>query len=260
MVASAREAFPESSDLPSGNHISDIPTHWSDIDNAHRQGPEARGAQDRIMRRYGPAIMRYLNVLTRDYETSNEILQRFACILVEGRMKQASPERGKFRNYLKTTLINLFRDLKRERARNKLHLTSNIPELFKDDTSPCKEADRKFVEIWRNELIKNTFDELMEQERRSGKPHYTVLDLRLRHPDVRTEKLSRLYTEQTGRLVRVDIMRKMVFLARECFADTLLRIVEETLHQPGLNDLEEELIELNLHEYCKKALKRRRTA
>ena len=245
-------------DSSSGADITDIPTEWPEIRKAHNGGPDARAAQERIMNRYGPAIWRYLNVLTRDFETTSELLQQFAKNLVEGRMKQACPERGKFRNYLKATLINLYHDHCRKQAKTLVRFTSELPELYKKDESRFYESDREFLAIWRNELIKSTLEELLQKQRKSGRPHHTVLELRLHHPDVRTRELTRLYAEETKHEIGVSAMRKLLHEARKIFADSLLRIVEETLDHPGLHEVEEELIELGLLSYCKEALNRRR--
>jgi hypothetical protein len=135
---------------------------------------------------------------------------------------------------------------------------ADVPEIVAPAPQPVLDSDREFMDIWRNDLLKSAFDELLAIEQRTKRPHYTVLDLRLRYADARTEQLARMYAEQTGRTVSVDRMRKLLFEARRQFSDVLLAIVEQTLEQPGLNEVEEELIELGLLGYCKDAINRRR--
>lgn len=241
-----------------GENLSDIPTVWSDINEAHQEGPEARLAQERIVRRYGPAVLRYLFVLARDVEAASELFQQFAKGLIEGRMRRADPARGKFRNYLKTTLVNLVHDHRRRLMKDPLHYMATVPEPAAHATPITYDSDREFLDIWRNDLLKAAFDELLSIEQRTKRPHYTVLDLRLRFADARTEQLAQMYTEQTGRPVAADRMRKLLFEARKAFSDVLLGIVEQTLDQPGLHEVEEELIELGLLGYCKDAISRRR--
>src|SRR5262249_7642369 len=148
----------------------------------------------------------------------------------------------------------------RRQNHSPVHFTANVPDVSSEDAETICESDREFLAIWRNDLLKTAFDELLDKERKTGKPYHTVLDLRLRHAEARTEELARLFGEQTGRKLTVERMRKLLYEARRVFSDLLLRLVEETLDRPGLAEVEEELIELGLLTYCHDAIKRRRTA
>jgi hypothetical protein len=70
--------------------------------------------------------------------------------------------------------------------------------------------------------------------------------------------LAEIFQEQTGRQLSGERMRRLLFEARRRFAEILLSLVEETLDRPGLDEVEEELIELGLFPYCKEAVTRRR--
>ena len=52
-------------------------------------------------------------------------------------------------------------------------------------------------------------------------------------------------------------VRQMLHRARERFADLLVEEVAQTLGDPTDERLEEELIDLELYEYCRVALRRR---
>lgn len=248
---------------PESSHparLNEIPTNWSDVIEARGEGETARDAQDRLLRRYGPAILRYLIALTRDPETAGELFQIFARKFVEGKFRHADPARGKFRSYLKTTLVHLA-SAHRERASRQLHQSlEDIPEISAELSSSPPDSDREFLHIWRSELLRSAFDELQDLEQTKGQRYHTAIDLRLRHPDARSRELAEAFTLQTGESISETAFRRLIHLARREFEDRLLRIVQDTLDHPSLDELEEELIEVGLHSYCKPALERRRQA
>ena len=63
-----------------------------------------------------------------------------------------------------------------------------------------------------------------------------------------------------GKAVTPEWVRKRLHVAREKFTDLLLDEVARSLEDPAAEDLEQELIDLGLHEYCRAALARRRPA
>src|SRR5262245_51287920 len=100
-------------------HLSHISTLWTLLQQAHA-GPadEATTAQRLLMRRYLGAVYRYLLGALRDEGAAEELLQEFAVRFLRGDFRRADPRRGRFRDYVKTALINLVNDYQRaERAR-----------------------------------------------------------------------------------------------------------------------------------------------
>lgn len=248
---------------PESSHparLNEIPTNWSDVIDARGEGPDARDAQDRLLRRYGPAVLRYLMALTRDPEVAGELFQVFARKFIEGKFKNADPARGKFRSYLKTTLVHLASAQREKSARNAHQSLEDLPELSAELSSSPPENDREFLHIWRSELLRAAFDELQELEHSKGQRYHTALDLKLRHPDARSRELAVVFAETTGEQINETAFRRLIHLARREFEDRLLRIVQDTLDHPSLDELEEELIVVGLHSYCKPALDRRRQA
>ena len=51
-------------------------------------------------------------------------------------------------------------------------------------------------------------------------------------------------------------VRQLLHRAREKFSDQLLLTVAHSLKSPELHDVEEELIDLGLHKFCRSALQR----
>ena len=85
-----------------------------------------------------------------------------------------------------------------------------------------------------------------------------VLRYRVDHPDLAfAPELAAGLSEQLDREISAGNVRVMLHRAREQFADLLLDEVEQSLDEPSFDDLEEELIELELIEYCRPALAKR---
>jgi RNA polymerase sigma-70 factor (ECF subfamily) len=59
-----------------------------------------------------------------------------------------------------------------------------------------------------------------------------------------------------GRPLTADAVRQALHRAREKFADLLLDEVAQTLGAPTAEQLEEEVLALDLHTYCRPALRR----
>src|SRR6266436_612212 len=100
------------------SHLSQISTMWTMLFRAHAGGPEgAVSAQRAMMERYGGAVYRYLLGAVRDQDAAAELSQEFAVRFLRGDFRRADPDRGRFRDYLKTSLIHLVTDYHRARQR-----------------------------------------------------------------------------------------------------------------------------------------------
>jgi RNA polymerase sigma-70 factor (ECF subfamily) len=95
-------------------------------------------------------------------------------------------------------------------------------------------------------------------EQRTGKPHHTVLRYRVAHPELHSPELAAGLSDKLGKPVNAGAARVLLHRARDEFAEVLLDDVIQSLAEESLDDAEEELIELDLLEYCRPALDRRR--
>src|SRR5262245_31436164 len=99
-------------------HLSRISTIWSEVRGAHSgSADKAAAAQAALVERYQGAVYGYLLGAVRDPDVAAELFQEFALRLVRGDFGRADPGRGRFRDYVKTTLINLVIDQRRRNAR-----------------------------------------------------------------------------------------------------------------------------------------------
>jgi RNA polymerase sigma-70 factor (ECF subfamily) len=240
--------------------LSRLSTLWSVVLRAH-QGPadERTAARCLLVERYGGAVHNYLSKVLRDPEAVNELCQEVALRIMSGTFHRADPERGRFRDYLKATLHHLIVDYHHQQGKRPRPLAPDDPEPAAEPPS-LPETDQQFLDSWRDELLTRAWTLLVEAERRTGQPLHTVLYCRAKQPDLRSSQLAEQLSRQLGKPFTADAIRQALHRAREKFADLLLGAVAETLDTPTAEQLEEELLTLGLHRYCRSALQRWRPA
>jgi RNA polymerase sigma-70 factor (ECF subfamily) len=99
---------------------------------------------------------------------------------------------------------------------------------------------------------------LEEHERQTGQPFHSVLRARAEKVDLRSTQLAVELSELLNKPVSSDWVRQTLHRAREKFAEILIEEVAQTLVNPTLNDLEQELIDVDLFQYCRPAVERMR--
>lgn len=235
--------------------LSEIATLWSVVRQAHDpDSGAAHEAQRRLLGEYGGAAKRYLLGALRSEELADEAFQEFSLRFVRGDFRNVSPEKGRFRSFLKTCLCHLIVDqqrLKKKQARNTPLDSDQAPAEVRDLESA---EDAAFTKSWRDDLLSRAWDRLQEDETTSGKPYYTVLKTKAEHPEAGSTELAALTTQRIGREVSPANVRVLVHRSRELFAECLLRAVIDSLADNRRELVEEELIELQLIEYCRSAL------
>lgn len=237
--------------------LSRIETLWTLVCQV-QQGTvvSAATAQEKLLVRYSPAIQRYLLGALRDPEAADELYQEFALRFVRGDLKGADRQRGRFRDFVKGVLFHLIADHHRRRQRRPLPLCDDLPEPAADE--PTAESDRQFLENWRGELLSRVWNALSEHQAKTGQPFFAVLQFRAEHPDLRSEQMAQQLGPRLGKPVTAAAIRQTLHRAREKFAELLLDEVAQTLENPTVDQLEEELIDIGLHEYCRPALEQMR--
>ena len=239
-------------------HISRIPTAWTMVRDAHRDHTAVQVAQQQLLERYGGAIRRYALSALRSEDAAEEVFQDFALKFLRGDFSGANPERGRFRAFVKTIVYRMIVDYQRRSKKRGLEapMHSNIaePEI---DASPSGD-DAAFETSWRDELLARCWKKLADDESKSGKPYYSVLRYRVDHPDLRSPELAAGLSKQLGKEINAGAVRVLLHRSRELFGEMLLDEVTESLTNNSLDDAEQELIDLELHEYCRPALEKRR--
>ncbi len=231
------------------------------VDRAHGDHTALQSAQQQLLDRYGGAVRRYALAALRDEDAADEVFQEFALRFVRGDFGSADPERGRFRAFVKTIVYRLIVDYQRKRKKQYREgpMHSNVAEPAGESVSAGSGADDElFRNSWRDELLARSWQKLAEMERASGKPHHTVLRFRVDHPEARSPELAEGLSQQLGKSINAGAVRVQLHRAREAFADALLEEITQSLADGSLGEVERELIELDLLEYCRPALDRRR--
>lgn len=244
-------------DASPAQHLSQISTHWTQLAQAHgADGCAVSAAQRAILERYSPAIFRYLVGCVGDWNVAEELFQEFAVRFLQGKFSNARPERGRFRDYLKTALRHLLHDHRR-RQKPAVPLTE-VGEVSDAAATPAQEDLDRFVSAWRTEALDRTWQALLSHERETGQPYHTVLRFRTEHPKMPSAEVAQHLQAQLGKAVSAVWVRQKLFLARQEFTRLLVKEVRATLDADADDaDLERELTDLGLLEYCRDFLTRR---
>jgi RNA polymerase sigma factor (sigma-70 family) len=237
----------------SDQRLSQMSTAWTMLFQAHDGSAEdAKAARRELLQRYGDPVYRYLLASLRDADAAEELYQEFALKFVRGDFKRAHPDRGRFRDFLKTVLYHLIVDFHKRRNRQPRPLIAES-ELLAASDGPA-EPEAAFVEAWRSELLTRAWEALARFEQETGQPLATVLRLRTDHPELRSPELAERLSRQLGRHVTDGWVRKRLHFARERFTSIILEEVRLTLGSTDADALAEELRDLGLFDYCKNHL------
>jgi RNA polymerase sigma-70 factor (ECF subfamily) len=239
-------------------HLSRISTLWSLVSLAHHEaGDEVNAAQQKLLERYSGAIRRYLLGALRDPDAAEDLFQDFAYRFLHGDLRRVDPQRGRFRDYVKGVLFHLIADYHKKRQRLPRQLPSEHPDPSVD-CEPDAEQDQAFLTSWRDELLARTWTALAESDRANGQSYHAVLRFKAEHQQLRSHEMAEQLSQTLGKPLTAAGVRKTIDRARDRFADLLLDEIAQAMSDPTPEHLEEELIDLNLLEYCRPALERRR--
>jgi DNA-directed RNA polymerase specialized sigma24 family protein len=238
--------------------LSQLSTEWTLVFQAHQGSPEqVASAQVELMGRYAGAVHRYLLHALRDPDAASDLDQEFALRFLRGDFHRADPARGRFRDFVKRALHNLMIDYWRRRSTRPRSLSDHLPDPI-DPTDGDRDFEGRFLSSWRAELLARAWDSLDRLEKQTGQPYHTVLRLRVEHPERRSQDLAERLSGVLGRPITPGGLRMALQRSRSRFVGFLLEEVSASLHAPTLEELEQELIDLKLLDYCRPALKRLR--
>ncbi len=237
--------------------LSRITTRWTLIYQAHQSQVEAVSAAQRaLMQRYCGAVYRYLLGALRNADAAEELAQEFALRFVRGDFKRADPERGRFRDFVKTALYHLIVDYHRRQRKHPQPLpvdSGQLPSAEPEEAS----SDQEFLARWREELLDRTWEALAEVQAQTGQLYHTVLRWRAEHPQAPATQLAEQLTAERGKAFTDVGIRQILHRARTKFAALLVEEVRRSLESSEPERLEQELIDLGLLPYCRPALEGR---
>jgi RNA polymerase sigma-70 factor (ECF subfamily) len=236
--------------------LNEIETHWSDILRAHQGEEEAHDARARLALRYIGAVRRYMTRVLRDADAAAELAQEFAVRVLRGDFRHADPGRGRFRDLVRTAASNLVCDYYRRRRVRPSTPSAEAPEPVAP-LEPSEEPDAEFLWNWRMELFRRAMAALAAYQSRTGRPYHEVLSLRMSNPKLTSAELAAVFSARYGEPVGDVWFRQNLRRARGCLADLLLDEVATSLGDATIEDLEQELIALDMLDYCREGLRRR---
>ena len=233
------------------SRLSKIDTLWSVVRNANASSyRDSQNAQQQLWNRYSGAARRYLGSALRDQEAIDEVMQELALKIVRKDFRNADPEKGSFRVFMKTVLFRMVADYRRKQARSRERVSNS------NESDVAEQPDTNFSQPWREELLTLAWVQLEELEQETGSPWYTVLRAKIDHPELKTPELAALATSKIGKAISESNYRVLVHRAREKYSDLLLEQVAHTLESSDPRLLEEELAELELLQFCPNAIER----
>jgi RNA polymerase sigma-70 factor (ECF subfamily) len=203
-----------------------------------------------LVQRYSGAVYRYLLGAVRNPDVADELCQDFAVKFLEGQFHCADPQRGRFRDYVKTVLINLVRQYQAACGKQPRPLPEQLAQDGK--VSLGEDSERDFLRAWREQMLERTWDAL----RSARATYHTVLRLRVDEPDLTSREIAERISNERSLPMTSASVRKTLQRAHTKFADLLIDEIAHSLDDPDLQQLQLELEELDLLRYCRSALQR----
>ena len=84
----------------------------------------SRAAFEELFARYRKPLYGFFGRRLNNSERAEDLTQEFALRFIRGRFRQADPGRGRFRDYVKTSLFNLVEDYRRQERKQPRPLRS----------------------------------------------------------------------------------------------------------------------------------------
>jgi DNA-directed RNA polymerase specialized sigma24 family protein len=238
--------------------LSQLATQWSLVLEACRgRGDFVKAAQAELLERYCGAIYRYSLRVLGDADLAGEACQEFALRFVRGDFHHADPTRGRFRDYVKKSVIHLLHEFRRHQIERQriLPLDKWVADVA---VSPSPLDTGEFQAHWRKELLNRAWSEMEKRQAPTGSPYYTALRIKADHPDLTAAALANRLEVAGKGVYSSAAIRQVLHRSREVFADLLLAEVARSILSENIDDLAEELVELDLFTYCREALARKR--
>jgi hypothetical protein len=203
--------------------------------------------------RYAPAIQGYLSVFLKNPHDVEDVCQAFLTRVIERGVVEEHRLHGRFRDYLIAAVRNAALAQLRRRPRAG---PSSVPL----EEIPSREAvelptDEEWLSRWRRVVVATAWEALEDHQRNHpGNLAYSALRMLTDYPHEDFNQLAARLSEQCGRTIRPDALRKQVSRARRLFAELLVAETARTLDDPTPLKVEEELIEIDVMKYVQRFL------
>ncbi|MBL8814165.1 MAG: sigma-70 family RNA polymerase sigma factor [Planctomycetaceae bacterium] len=239
---------------PSDRHrpLAQISTVWSVVIQARDGAGVSEEVLAQFFASYQGAVYRYFLSSTGRSDVAEDLTQDFALRFIRGDFRRVHPDSGRFRDFLRVALANQLRDYFR---RQTLRKGEELPEQAQDPKHDAASSG-EFDTHWRDELLAQTWIDLERHQKDSGQLYYSALKLKATETGQPSQELATLFSNQTETSISDTAFRKLLQRARERFGELLLQNVASTLSLQTREELERELMDLQLHAYCRTILDR----
>jgi len=182
-------------------------------------------ARRRFFDRYCGPVYTFVRTMLSDPNATDEVVQQFAVRVMERSFRGYRPEKGRFRDYLKTTLRNMVTDYWRGVQRSRRFAGESIDATQIDVPDPSGlDTAMTAAEGDLEGLLERTFDRL-RQTRQSARPtYYEVLNHVSRHPDQTSEAAAAALSLELAlpKPLNAAALRQTLRRARERFRELLV--------------------------------------
>jgi hypothetical protein len=119
-------------------------------------------------------------------------------------------------------------------------------------------VDEEFLAAWRKALLDRAWQALEAAQQADGAPYHAALRAHTERPDLTSPQLADLLTSalRPAAALTDSGVRKLLQRARESFTDFLVEEVAASVPTRDRDRLEQELIDLGFHGFCRRALER----
>lgn len=244
-----------SNDEGLGSRISRIQTRWTLLMNSRESNTNiAAAARAQLAMRYSGATYRYLLSLVRNAEEAEDLTQVVALKFLEGKFSGADRLKGRFRDYLKSAVINVARDYLNSKGRLKEVSIDSLVEIVE------RSASDSWVECLHEAYLERALAQLEEDDAHSGKQYASLLYWRTEHGDASSQEMALFLSGQTGEQTSAVNARKTLQRARDRFVELVVDEVRQSLPENARaeDDVDEQLAAIRLLELCRPARNRQK--
>ncbi len=148
-------------------------------------------AKHKLLERYSRCVYRYLLGAVKNAETAKDLSHEFAVRFLSGNFHRASPEKGRFRDYVKTVLINLVNDYFQTQGKwaNQIDVENVAPVVAPAD---LEDHETSFEQALAEDILNQAWAKLETGNRR----YYAVLQLRIQAPDMNAREMAEVLSRQ----------------------------------------------------------------
>lgn len=235
-----------------------IETQWSLVRKAHHATAttsfrsDSAKAKEALVLRYSTAIRRFVAAIVRDETDADELAQEVVLRLLQGDFAGANPDRGRFRDLLKTAIRNMVKNLWSARSRRR---ETDIGDEAVAAEESASELDELWTQSWRDNVLDIAWSRLQQYEQATaGNISHQLLRIRTEHVDWDMDQISRELSELTNREISPNTVRQQLRRARIRFAEFVVEEVAHGLSESDVGRVHDELVSLGLFEYVKDSL------